>query len=125
MARALEVPLDELGPLALQSARAVPMNAQCVVFAESEVVSMIHSNVPRPDMARAVHDAIAGRVAAMARRVGGDPPVVLMGGMARNTGFVDSLGRALEQELSIPPEPQHCGALGAALAAARRKRGSR
>ncbi len=119
MARALEVSLDELGPLGLQSQQAVPMNAQCVVFAESEVVSMIHSNVPRPDMARAVHDGIAGRVAAMVRRVGGEPPMVLMGGLARNVGFVDSLGRALELELSIPPDPQHSGALGAALAAAR------
>ncbi|NCQ36076.1 CoA activase, partial [bacterium] len=49
---------------------------QCVVFAESEVVSMIHNNVPRPDMARAVHDAVASRVIAMVRRVGCNPPVV-------------------------------------------------
>ena len=123
MARALEVPLEELGALSLQSTRAVPMNAHCAVFAESDVVSMIHSNVARPDMARAVHDAMASRVAAMVRRVGCEPPVVLLGGMAKNTGFVDSLRRCLELDaLQIPDDPEVCGALGAALAAAKQAR---
>jgi len=59
MSRALEVPLEELGPLSLTSTEAIPLNAQCTVFAESEVVSMIHGNVAKKDMARAVHDAMA------------------------------------------------------------------
>ena len=119
MARALEVPIEDLGPLSLKSTQAVPMNAQCAVFAESEVVSMIHNNTPKPDMARAVHDAIASRIISMARKVGYDPPVVLIGGMARNAGFVDALKRGLEiDNLNIPDEPEFCSALGAALAAA-------
>jgi benzoyl-CoA reductase subunit D len=121
MARALEVALDELGALALQSTRAIPMNAQCVVFAESEVVSMIHNNVPKPDIARSVHDAIASRMIALIRRVGFDPELALVGGLALNTGFVDSLKRGLELEtLSIPEHPEYICALGAALAAAER-----
>ena len=119
MARALEVPLEELGPLSLQSTRAIPMNAQCAVFAESEVVSMIHANVARPDMVRAVHDAIASRVISMVRRVGFTPPVVLMGGLGKNVGFVDSLKRGLElDQLYLPEHVEYCVALGAALAAA-------
>lgn len=119
MSRALEVPIEELGPLSLQSTQAIPMNAQCAVFAESEVVSMIHNNVPKTDMARAVHDAIASRIISMARKVGYTPPVVLIGGMARNLGFVDSLKRGLEiEDLNVPEEPEYCSALGAALAGA-------
>jgi len=119
MARALEVPIEDLGALSLQSTKTIPMNAQCAVFAESEVVSMIHGNVAKPDMARAVHDAIASRIVSMARKVGYSAPVVLVGGVARNVGFVDSLRRGLEVEaLSIPEEPEFCSALGAALAAA-------
>lgn len=119
MARALEVPIEELGPLSLKSTQAIPMNAQCAVFAESEVVSMIHNNVPKTDMARAVHDAIASRIISMVRKVGYSPAVVLIGGMARNVGFVDSLRRGLEIDgLSIPEEPEFCTVLGAALAAA-------
>jgi benzoyl-CoA reductase subunit D len=118
MARALEVNVEDLGPLSLQSTRAISMNAQCAVFAESEVVSMIHSNVARADMARAVHDAMAGRIVSMVRKVGLMPAVTLLGGMARNVGFVESLRRGLAVEvLNIPEEPELCGALGAALAA--------
>jgi len=120
MARALEVPLEELGPLSLESTQAIEMNAQCVVFAESEVVSMIHNNVPKPDMARAVHDAIASRIVSMTRRVSGGPPVVLVGGLAKNVGFIDSLRRGLEIEaVEIPKDPEFIPALGAAITAAR------
>lgn len=117
MARALEVGIADMGPLSLRSTKAIPMNAQCTVFAESEVVSMIHSNVAKEDMARAVHDAMASRIVSLVRKVGYTPPVALVGGLARNTGFVDSLKRGLEtQTLHIPEDPDLCGALGAALA---------
>ncbi len=96
MARALEVTLEELGPLSLQSTRAVAMNAQCAVFAESELVSLVHAKTPKPDMARAVHDAIADRIVSMARRVGLEKEIMLIGGLARNVGFVASLKRELE-----------------------------
>ena len=120
MARALEVSVEELGPLSLKSEKAISINAQCVVFAESEVVSLIHGNVGKADVARAVHDAMASRVVSMARRVGIDPAVTLLGGLARNVGFVDSLRRGLEGlALNIPADPELSGALGAALAAAR------
>lgn len=121
MARALEVKVEDLGALSLESTRAIPMNAQCAVFAESEVVSMIHNNVAKPDMARAVHDAVASRVISMVRKVGYTPPVVLLGGLAHNIGFVDSLKRGLEIEtIDIPDNPEFIPALGAALAGASR-----
>jgi len=41
MARALEVSVEEMGSLALKSTKTIPMNAQCCVFAESEVVTLI------------------------------------------------------------------------------------
>src|SRR3990172_6673764 len=65
MARALEIPVEEMANISLQSTKALSMNAQCAVFGESEVVSLIHQKTPKPDIARAVHDAIAGRVASV------------------------------------------------------------
>lgn len=118
MSRALEVPLEELGPLSLKSTQNVPMNAQCTVFAESEVVTMVHNNVPKEDMARAVHDAMASRITSMVRKIGFEKDVVLVGGVAKNVGFVDSLNKDLELEVVVPEEPEFVGALGAALAAA-------
>ena len=120
MARALEVPLEEFGPLSLESDRNIPMNAQCAVFAESEVVSLVHAKTPKKDIARAVHDAIASRISSMVRRVGVEPAVALIGGLAYNVGFIDSLGRDLETELLIPPDPEYTTAIGAAVVAAER-----
>ena len=70
MARALEVKLEDLGELSLQSTQAIPMNAQCTVFAESEVVTLLHCKTSKADMARAIHDAIADRITSMVRREG-------------------------------------------------------
>ncbi|MEW6742204.1 MAG: acyl-CoA dehydratase activase [Planctomycetota bacterium] len=118
MARALEVPLEELGALSLQSQQAIPMNAQCAVFAESEVVSLVHRKTPKPDIARAVLDAIADRITSMVRRVGIEEAIVLIGGVAKNVGFVRGLEEDLGIKVLIPADPEYVGALGAALIAA-------
>ncbi len=120
MARALEVDLEELGRMSLRSTQAVPMNAQCTVFAESEVVSLLHAKTPKEDISRAVHDAMASRITSMVRKVGFRPDVVLVGGLARNVGFVDALKRGLESDILVPEAPEFAGALGAALIAAER-----
>lgn len=124
MARALEVDLEEMGPMSLRAERAVPMNAQCTIFAESEVVSLIHAKTPKPDISRAIHDAIADRIASMTRRLGIQKDVVLVGGVAKNIGFIDSLKRALGVDLLVPDEPEFVGALGAALLPQKERGGS-
>jgi len=118
MSRALEVSLEELGALSLKATEAIPMNAQCTVFAESEVVTMVHNNVSKANMAKAVHDAMASRITSMIRKIGFNKDVVLVGGVANNIGFVDSLNKDLELEVVVPNDPEFVGALGAALAAA-------
>ena len=120
MSRALEIKLEEMGPLSLRAERAVPMNAQCTIFAESEVVSLIHGKTAKADISRAIHDAIADRIASMTRRLGIQRDVVLVGGVAKNIGFIESLKRALGVDLLVPDEPEFVGALGAALAPTRR-----
>jgi benzoyl-CoA reductase subunit D len=101
----------------LNSTQEIPMNAQCAVFAESEVVSLLHAKTPKADIARAVHDAIASRIISLVRKVGFEPDVVLIGGVAYNAGFVDSLKRGLECEILVPDDPEYVSAYGAALAA--------
>jgi len=118
MSRALEVPLEEFGPLSLKATEEIPMNAQCTVFAESEVVTMVHNKVSKANMAKAVHDAMASRISSMVRKIGFDKDVTLVGGVAKNVGFVDSLKKDLGLEIFVPENPEYVGALGAALAAA-------
>ncbi len=118
MSRALEVSVEEMAKLSLQSTRSIPMNAQCAVFGESEVVSLIHQKTPKHDIARAVHDAIAGRVSSVARIVGLEKDVVMIGGVAKNTGFTESLKRDIGMDVNVPDDPEFVSALGAATAAA-------
>lgn len=122
MARVLEVKVEELGPLSLKAEKANPINASCVIFAESDVVSLIHRQEPKPEIARAIYDAMADRVSSMVYRLGLEPNVVLFGGVAKDVGFVTSLKRKLGIELLIPEDPVFAGSVGAALTAAKRIR---
>lgn len=120
MARALELKLEEIGPLSLKAERASPINASCVIFGESDVVSLIHRQESKPEIARAVFDSMADRVSSMVHRLGVNPDVVLIGGVAKDEGFVASLKRKLGVNVLIPDYPDFAGALGAALTAASR-----
>jgi benzoyl-CoA reductase subunit D len=120
MARALEVKLEEMGALSLEAERASPINASCVIFGESDVVSLIHRQEPKPEIARAVFDAMADRISSMVHRLGVNPEVVLVGGVAKDVGFVASLNRKLGVKVLIPEFPEFVGALGAALVATNR-----
>ncbi len=120
MSRALEVDLGQMGPMSLKATEAVPMNAQCTVFAESEVVSLIHAQTPKANIARAIHDAIAERVVSMVRRLGITEDVLLVGGLAYDVGFVDSMKRGLGVEVHVPEFPEYVSAYGASLVAQER-----
>ncbi|MEM2081454.1 MAG: acyl-CoA dehydratase activase, partial [Candidatus Bathyarchaeia archaeon] len=120
MARALEVKLEDMGPLSLKAERASSINASCVIFGESDVVSLIHRQESKPEIARAIFDAMADRISSMIHRLGVTLDVVLVGGVARDVGFVASLKRKLGIELLIPEYPEYAGALGAALVAVNR-----
>lgn len=124
MARAIEVKLEDMGPLSLKAERASPINASCVIFGESDVVTLIHRQESKPEIARAVFDAMADRVSSMVHRLGINPDVVLVGGVAKDVGFVESLKRKLGIDLFIPEYPEYAGAYGAALAAANRVKGA-
>jgi len=123
MARTLELKLEEIGPLSLKSQQTIPMNAQCAVFAESEVVSLIHQGTAKEDIIRAVHEAMADRIAAMVRRVGIEEAVVAIGGVAYDIGFLRALQDELGIDVKVPEDPEFIGALGAALCAAERANG--
>ncbi len=114
MSRALELKLEDFGPLSLKSEKAVPMNAQCAVFAESEVVSLLHARTSMPDIARAVCDAIASRIVAMARRISIEEDIIVIGGMAYNVGFLASLKRTIGKEITVADYPEFVPAEGAA-----------
>jgi benzoyl-CoA reductase subunit D len=119
MARALEVTIEEMGLLCLQSDKKIPMNAQCVIFAESEVVGLIHAKTEKQDISKAIHDSMAGRIGSLIRRIGVNQDVAMIGGLGYNPGFMAAMLRELKVEkIYIPDEPEYGAAVGAAVVAA-------
>ena len=115
MARAFEMPLEEFAKLSLKAKNVIPITAQCTVFAESEVTSLVGEGKPMEEIAAGLQVSIAKRCFVMAKKAGTDGKITLTGGCAKN----DGLKKAIEQVLRIkvaelPIDPQLMGALGAA-----------
>ena len=124
-AAALNIPLAELGPLALRAEKAVPISTTCTVFAESEVLSWLGRGKKIDDILLGTHRSIATRSIALLRRVGIEEQVTFTGGVTRNEGMVVVLNEALGTVLNVSEESHYMGALGAALFAMDRVLGSR
>ena len=117
MAKTLEVNIGDFGDLALSASKIVQVNSLCTVFAESEVVSLISRGVESSAIAMALHEAIAARIVSMVRRIGPKDRVVFAGGAALNKCLWRLVSEKLGIEITVPPEPQMVGAIGAALIA--------
>lgn len=117
MAEALEVPLEELGSLAAESTEELSISNQCVIFAETEVVSLVNEGKETADILNGLHHSLAKRVASLASSITVKTDVVMTGGVAKNSGVFNALSEALGIELKAlnGVDPQIMGALGAAL----------
>jgi len=120
MAEALEVPLGQMGAMGEHSRQKLTISNQCVIFAESEVISLVNDGKELPDILNALHHAMARRVASLARSIEVVPDVVMTGGVAKNCGVFNALSKALDVPLKSLDgmDPQIMGALGAAWYAA-------
>ncbi len=114
-ASALDIPLDDLGPTALQSQNPVQISTTCTVFAESEILSWLGKGKKVQDILWGVHESISKRSMGLLRRVGIEEEITFTGGVSRNTAMVKSLEKALGCKLNISDQCHFAGALGAAL----------
>lgn len=114
-AAALDIPLDDLGPISLTSTRPIKISTTCTVFAESEVLAWIGKGKKIEDILWGVHVSIAQRSAGLMRRVGVNDEITFTGGVTRNKGMVKALEDRLGKPLNISEDCHFMGALGAAL----------
>lgn len=119
-AAALEIPIGELGPMALLSERPVKITTTCTVFAESEVLSWVAKGKKIEDILQGVHQSIVSRSLGLMRRVGIEPEVTFTGGVTKNIGMVKALEAALGSGVNVSDDSPYMGALGAALFALER-----
>ena len=125
MSRVFQMELEQFSALSLQATRTVPITAQCSVFAETEVISLISKRLPPPDIAAGIQTAVAKRVFSLARRVGVVPKLAVTGGCAKNRGLAAELAKILRVEITpLPVDAQLMGALGAAVIARRKSSGA-
>lgn len=117
VAARLGVGLEDLGRLARESRKPAAISSMCVVFAETEIIGLLASGTSSADIVAGVQASIAKRVVAMAGR-NVDEPVVFTGGVALLSEMGEAVSAALGRAVSVAPEPQYTGALGAALIAA-------
>ncbi len=114
----LQLPLHAIGSIRSENVAPVTISSMCVVFAETEIVSLMAAGTPAADIAAGVRYAIASRIATMAGR-SLDAPIALTGGVALLEGMDHTLAEVLETHVNVPPHPRFTGALGAALLAAK------
>jgi predicted CoA-substrate-specific enzyme activase len=114
-AAALDIPLSELGHVAMKAERPVKISTTCTVFAESEVLSWLGKGKKIEDILWGVHLSIASRSIALLRRVGIEEEVTFTGGVTKNVGAIKALEQAIGFKLNISDESHYMGAIGAAL----------
>jgi predicted CoA-substrate-specific enzyme activase len=117
MAQSLGLSMEELAVRGLTSRQEVTISSMCTVFAQSEVVSLLAAGKRVEDIVRGLNRSVAARVTALAGRSGLEREWMMTGGVARNPGVVAAIEERLGGVVIVPPEPELCGALGAALIA--------
>jgi len=111
----LGVGLDQAPELVARAAGEVAISSTCTVFAESEVISLVAQGEPLPAIVLGLHRALSGRVATLAGRLVDGAELFMSGGVALNRAMADALAAAVGRPITVLPEPQLVGALGAAL----------
>ena len=115
MAHAFEMSLPEFSKLSLKAKNTIPITAQCTVFAESEVISLVGEGKPMDDIAAGIELAVAKRCFVMAKKAGATDSITLTGGCAKNDGLKQAIEKVLKiKVVDLAIDPQLMGALGAA-----------
>ena len=119
-AKYLEVTIEQVGDLSMQSAKPQTISSVCAVLAESEIINHVSSGETVENILRGVHNSLASRALALMKRAGLEDEVTFVGGVARQKGAVKALEETLKKKVNVSEEPEMVGALGAALLALRR-----
>jgi (R)-2-hydroxyacyl-CoA dehydratese activating ATPase len=115
VAEALNVPLDEIGPLSLQNTKELPFSTTCAAFGRGAAVTMRKQGEEKADILAGLHEAVARRVTGLVNKVGFADEFVISGGIGRNVGLVSRIEQISGLKVTVPQEPMIVGAVGAAM----------
>lgn len=117
----LETTIDKVAEHSAESETPCQINSTCVVFAQTEIISLIAQKKSRADILCGMHISMANRIAKLARKYKGDGKILMTGGGALNDGLRLAIEDALMCDVYPAIHPQFNGAIGAALIAAEQK----
>jgi predicted CoA-substrate-specific enzyme activase len=119
IARALGMSVEEITEAALASEEALTVTSQCVVLAESEVISLVNEGKDRKDIFAGFARFVAHRIGSITRKVIVRKDVAFVGGVAKNRIIKAHLEESLDVEFDRLSgiDPQVVSAYGAALTA--------
>jgi len=115
IADTVEVPLDKVGDLSLQSKNPAKISDICTIWAQQEVAASLAQGVPISDLLAGVHHSLADRICRLVNRLRVEEEIVVTGGGAENKGLLKALSEQLGRGIRVPENPLITGALGAAL----------
>ena len=111
MARSFELSLPEFSKLSLTAKNVIPITAQCTVFAESEVITLVGEGKATDEIAAGIEMAVAKRCFVMAKKAGATDSITLTGGCAKNDGLKEAIEAQGHQPQDRPPahgRPRRC-----------------
>ncbi len=115
-AKRLDIPVEELGDVALRSRHPAKIAARCTVFAESDLVHKAQAGYGKEDLVAGLCHAV---VLNYLNNVGKGKqilePIVFQGGVSKNKGVVQAFREELGSDISVDADSHLMGALGAAL----------
>ncbi len=114
----LKVPLEDFGSTALSAKSPVKMGERCTVFMESDLVHYQQQGAATPDLVAGLCYAIAHNY--LNKVVEGRPigkKIFYQGATALNKGVVAAFETILNRTVTVPPNCNLTGAMGAALIA--------
>ena len=121
IAQILETTIDQVGPISLESTAPCDINSTCVVFAQSEVISLVARKFDRRDILAGMHASMARRIVKMIRKNELNGDILMTGGGAMNIGLRRAFEDELMRDVYVAAHPQFNGAIGAALIASERR----
>jgi len=109
----LSIPLENFTELSRKSTKKLQIGSFCTVFTSTEVLSLVRRGEKKEDIVRGLLASVAARIMEMEPISG---TVVITGGViAHNPGLRDIFEQDFGLKVEVPPDPQYCGALGAAI----------
>ena len=112
-ARILDTSIYQFAELSQQADYAATINSTCVVFAESEIVSLLAKGTPKEAIIKGLHESIARRISGM---MDSDniSEIYLDGGSANNDALAEAIEDELFTDVHVLEHPQFTVAYGAA-----------